>query len=213
VVGVSSANSPLCSFMENTAPRVNCGTHYRIVGPDSTYQFSGEKKAWPVYMTISNILSRTRNSLAKMPILLLVLLPGPPKFTGESARADEAQRQMNADVLRTVLAPVLPPLQQVVQEGTVMDCAHGKTRPCFPILSFWIADHAEHAALHGIGPKSCPKCEILYKELGGNPLKMYETRDYILYREKALRHEPAEVVSIAQYFQQVGVKIENNVFT
>jgi len=99
VVGVSSANSLFCSLVENAAPRVNSGTHYRIVGPDSTYQFSGDKKAWPVYVTISNILARTRNNPVKMPILLLALLPVLPKFTGESARADEAQWEMNADVL------------------------------------------------------------------------------------------------------------------
>jgi len=161
---------------------------------------------------IGNILSWMRNSPVKMPILLLALLLVPPKLTGASARADEAQHQMNADVLRTVFDLVLAPLQQVVQEGTVMDCADGKTRLCFPILSVWIADHAEHTALHGIGSKSCPKCEVPCKNLGGNPLKMYETRDYIPYREKALRHEPAEVTSIAEYFQQVGVKIGNNVF-
>jgi len=50
-------------------------------------------------VTIGNILSRMRNSPVKMPILLLALLPVPPKFTGESARADEAQWSMNADVL------------------------------------------------------------------------------------------------------------------
>jgi len=36
---------------------------------------------------------------------------------------------------------------------------------------------------------------------------MYETHDYILYREKALRQELAEVAGIAEYFEQVGVKI------
>jgi len=79
-------------------------------------------------------------------------------------------------------------------------------------LSAWIADHAEHAALHGIDSQSRPKCEVPCKEHGGNPLKMYEIRDYILYREKALRHEPVEVACIAEYFHQVGVKIGNNVF-
>jgi len=42
---------------------------------------------------------------------------------------------------------------------------------------------------------------------------MYETRDYMLYTEKALRHEPAEAAGIAEYFQQLGMKIGNNVFT
>jgi len=42
---------------------------------------------------------------------------------------------------------------------------------------------------------------------------MYETRDYMLYREKALRHEPAEAAGIAEYLQRLGVKIRNKVFT
>jgi len=161
---------------------------------------------------IGNILSRTRNGPAKMPILLLALLPVPPKFTGELARVKEAQRQTNADTLRAVFDLVLAPFQPVAQEGTVMDCADGKTRLCFPILSAWIVDHAEHAALQGIGSKSCPKCEVPCEELRGDPRRIYDTRDYMRYREQALRHEPAEAAGIAQYFQRLGVKIGNNVF-
>jgi len=47
--------------------------------------FTWEKKAWQVYMTIVNILSRTWNSPAKILILLLILCPVPPKFTNASA--------------------------------------------------------------------------------------------------------------------------------
>jgi len=115
-----------------------------------------------------------------MPILLLALLPVPPKLTDNSGRADEALRKTNADALLAVFDLVLAPLQEVVQEGTVKDCADGKTRLCFAILSAWIADHAGHAALHGIGSKSCPKCEVPSKELSGNPRKIYEARDYTL---------------------------------
>jgi len=134
------------------------------------------------------------------------------KFTGESAFTNKAHQQMNADVLWTVFDLVLTPLHQVVQEGTVQDCADSKPGHCVPILSAWIADHAEYAALHGIGSKLCLKCKVPCKELGGNPLKMHKTRDYILKREKAMRHVLAEGAGIAEYFQQVGVKIVNNVF-
>jgi len=51
-----------------------------------------------------------RNKGAKMPILPLALLPVPPKFTGESADANEAQWQTNADTLRAVCDLVLAPL-------------------------------------------------------------------------------------------------------
>ena len=92
-----------------------------------------------------------------------------------------------------------------------MDCADVKTRLCFPILWAWIADHAEHAALHGIGSKSCPKCEVPSKELGENLQQIYEARDYPLYWEKAQEQESGEA-GITEYFQQVGVKIGHNVF-
>ena len=163
-------------------------------------------------MTIGNILSRNRNSPAKMSILLLTLLPVPPKLTGDSGRADEAQKQTNADALWAVFNLVLAPSQEVVQEDMVMDCADGKTDMYLPISSAWIADHAEHAALHGIGSKSCPKCEVPSKELCGNPRKIYKSCDYTLYWKKAREQESGEA-GIAEYFQQVGVRIGHNVFT
>ena len=79
-------------------------------------------------------------------------------------------------------------------------------------MAAWITDQAEHGALHGIGSKSCPKCEVPSKELGGNPQKIYEARDYGLYWEKAWKQESGEA-GIAEYFQQVRVKIGRNLFT
>jgi len=81
-----------------------------------------------------------------------------------------------------------------------MDYTEGKTRLYFPILSAEIADHAAHAVLQAIGSKLCPKCEVPGQELGGDPQRMYETRNYILYKEKALRHELAEGAGIGEYF-------------
>ena len=83
----------------------------------------------------------------------------------------------------------------------------------FPSGQLAFADHAEHATMHGIDSKSCPKCEVPCKELGENPQKIYEACDYILYREKALEQEPGQAGGLAEYFQQVGVKIGRNVFT
>jgi len=79
-----------------------------------------------------------------MPILLVAFVPVPPKVTGESARANQAQRETNADVLQAAIDLVLAPLQQVDREGTVMHSADGKTGLCFPILSAWIVDYAKH---------------------------------------------------------------------
>jgi hypothetical protein len=67
--------------------------------------------------------------------------------------------------------------------------------------------------LHGIGSKSCPKCEVPCNKLGGNPREVYEVRDYSIYEEKARQLESAEAGSTREDFQQVGVKIGRNVFT
>jgi len=92
-----------------------------------------------------------------------------------------------------------------------MDCANGKTRRCFPILSAWIADYAEHVTLHGIGSKSCPKCDVPCNELGANPQEVYKVRDYAIYADKARQLESGEATSTGEYFRQVGVTIGWNV--
>ena len=134
--------------------------------------FSRDQKDWPVYMMMGNILSRTRSSPAKMLIVLLALLLAPPRFTDKSAGANEAQQSTNVDVLQAVFDLVLAPLQHVAREEMVKDCADGKTRLCFPILSVSIADHAEHPAMQGIGSKSCSKCEVRCEELCGAQRQM-----------------------------------------
>ena len=65
-------------------------------------------------MTIGNILSRSRNSPAKMPILLVALQPVSPELTGDSGLADVAQMLTNTDALQAVFDLVLAPLQEVV---------------------------------------------------------------------------------------------------
>ena len=89
--------------------------------------FSGDKKAWPVYVTIGNIVSKTRNSPTSMAVLLVALLPVPPKFAQQSTAADERQRQINAESLQAVFRLIFEPLQTVV-DGTLMDCSDGKVR-------------------------------------------------------------------------------------
>jgi len=132
-------------------------------------------------MTIGNILPQTRNSPVKMSVLHVALLPVPPRLSGESARADETQQQINVDSLRAVFDLVLEFLHYVSNEDMVMDSADDKTHLCFPILSAWILDQAKLVTLNGRGSKSCPKCEVPCNELGGNLREVYEVRNYAIY--------------------------------
>jgi len=96
--------------------------------------FSGDKKAWPVYIMVGNLPSGRHNSPTSMAVLLLALLPIPPKLS-KSSKADQHQRQINADSLRDVFELIFAPLQDPAHDGIPSDCADGKVWRCFPILA------------------------------------------------------------------------------
>jgi len=125
---------------------------------------SGDKKAWPVYLTLRNLPATRRNTPGPFAVVLLALLPVPHKLTKSSAA--HLQKQINADTLRGVFQLLFEPLQNAAAEGVKIECADGKVRRCFPIFSAWIADHMENVTLHGIKSDVCPKCEVLPGELG-----------------------------------------------
>jgi len=111
--------------------------------------FSGDKKACPVYITLGNPPSSQHNSPTSRADLLLALLPIPPRVS-KSSNADQHQRQINTDTLRDVFELIFAPLEDRAHDGVPIDCADGKVWRCFPILAVWIADHMENDALHGI---------------------------------------------------------------
>ena len=148
-----------------------------------------------------------------MPILLLALLPVPPKLSHESASADKIQQQMNADALQVLFDLILAVLQEIANDDAVMDCADGKMRLCFPSLSAWIADHTEPTILNGISNKSCPQCEALATELGQDPRNIYEPHNYAHYAQKMWGYEQTQDTHIADYFHQIGMKIACNIFS
>jgi len=119
-------------------------------------------------MTIGNLPSTIRNRPGSMAILLLGLLPIPPKLA-KASRADKLQRLINADTLRGVIELIFAPLNGAAREGAPIDCTDGKIRRCFPIISGWIVDHMENVTLQGIKSNACPKCEVSPEELETEP--------------------------------------------
>jgi len=155
--------------------------------------FSRDKKAWPVYITIGNLPSARPNSPGSIAVLLLALLPIPPKFS-KFSKADQCQRKINADTLQDVFELIFALLQDVAHAGIAIDCADGKVRQCFVILSAWIADHMENVVLHRLKTNACPKCEVPTHELGTNA-KSYRSRDYARYQ----RYKPENAISGSEY--------------
>ena len=176
---------------------------------------SPDKKAWPVYMTIGNLPSTIRNRPGSRAILLLGLLPIPPKLV-KSSRAEKLQTQINAKTLLGVFELIFAPLNGAAREGAPIECANGKIRRCFPIMSGWIADHMENVTLCGIKSSTCPKCEMPPEELASRA-GHHRARDYARY-ERYQRENPSldsetHDAAYAHYTNEThGIKRGQNVF-
>ena len=167
---------------------------------------SGDMKAWPVYLTHRNLPATRRNRRGSFAVLILALLPVPPKLKKSSA--DHLRRQINADTLRGVFELRFEPLHNPALEGVNIDSADGKVRRCFPILSTWIADHMENIARHGIKGNVCPKCEVLPGELGTDANSHWAC-EYARY-ERCERESASD--DSRTMFETLGIDLEKNVF-
>jgi len=70
----------------------------------------GDKKAWPVYMTIGNLSSKARMKLSLHGLLLVALLPIPVQMWEVPAKIRNAQWQHNREVIQNVLGYVMQDL-------------------------------------------------------------------------------------------------------
>ena len=139
-----------------------------ILTSDETYltNFSRDKKAWPLYLTIRNLPSTVRNKPSRLATVLLALLPVPPKIGDVTPLVAKQYAGMKADVHHRVLQAILQPLKDVGKDGINIECADFQTHRCFPILAAWLADHMEYVALYHIKADSCPVCEVKKDQLG-----------------------------------------------
>ena len=126
--------------------------------------FWGDKKAWPIYLTIRNILSSTQNKESNHATLLLALLPVPPKMLGVAPR-DARQRQVKIEILCELMEAIFAPMVALGNSRIEVECADGKVRLCFPGLVAWIADHLENVTLHGIQQNQGALCKVRPEEL------------------------------------------------
>jgi len=170
---------------------------------------SGDKKAWPVYITVGNLLSGRRNSPTSMAVLLLALWPISPKLS-KSFKADQHQKQINADTLRVVFELIFAPVPDPASDGVPIGCDDGNVRRCFPILAVWIVNYKENVVLHGIKSDVCPRCKVLAVELGTN-MNVYPVKDYAIYHYSDYQNWIGETDLAGITPDSLGIRLGHNV--
>ena len=183
--------------------------------------FSGDKKAWPINLTIGNIHSSIRNKYSYLALILHAFLPVPPKFQWNSASNDRAQRDINQQVLCDIAKIVLEPVTRFptggdINSGALWPCSDGKMRCCWPIFASWLADHIEHANLMGVKDNAGPKCQTPKDKLGSRilpPDLESHRRKSAVFQQKYREYQNAKTASHHQaikitedWFESMGAR-------
>ncbi|KAF8417171.1 hypothetical protein BGX38DRAFT_1109459 [Terfezia claveryi] len=122
--------------------------------------FSGDKKLWPIFISVGNIPSAIRNKPSSQAWILIGLLPVGPKRTKHCWTMTDFAKAGGSEIV----------------------CGDENVQRCIPIVSTWLADHMENVNIHCIKVNQCPICTASRDQLGLLPKRPYAERDHTGYK-------------------------------
>ncbi|KAL1684462.1 hypothetical protein GGG16DRAFT_68253, partial [Schizophyllum commune] len=138
-----------------------------ILASDKTQlsRFSGDKEAWPVYLTIGNISKDVRRQPSSRASILVGYLP-----VAKLECIPEKERSVRGyQLFHECMTHLVETLVDAGTTGVEMTCADGWVRRVFPILSAYIADYPEQCLVACIRENSCPRCTVAPNRRGVDP--------------------------------------------
>ncbi|KAI6098382.1 hypothetical protein EDD16DRAFT_1767608 [Pisolithus croceorrhizus] len=117
-------------------------------------QFSGDKKVWPVYLTIRNISKDVRHQVSAHATVLIGYLP------------KKSQLVTGYRLFHHSMALLLCPLANAGHKGREMICANRYICRIHPILTAYIADFPEQCLVACNKESWCPCCLVQLNKCG-----------------------------------------------
>lgn len=138
-----------------------------IIASDKTRltQFSGNKSAYPVYLTIGNLPKSLRRKPSARACVLIAYLSVDKPSDGLSKMA---LRVRNYELFHRSMATILEPLKAAGKPngpGVEMVGGDGAVRRVYPILSTYVADYPEQCLITCTKSGTCPRCRQKADEL------------------------------------------------
>ena len=156
-----------------------------IISTDKTQvtQFRN-KAAYPVYLTIGNILKAIRRKASGRAQILIAYLPT-TKLKHVTNKA--ARRRMIANLFHSCMGRILAPLVPAGLNGIIMCSGDGIRRCIHPIVAAHTADYQDPGVKNG----ECPKCDLPHDQLGSNDTLKVE-QGYKRVYIRVLKHHALE---------------------
>ncbi|KAH9914312.1 uncharacterized protein B0H18DRAFT_1125649 [Fomitopsis serialis] len=159
-----------------------------IIATDKTQltQFSGNKAAYPVYMTLGNIPRALRRKPSEHACILIGYL-SVDKVSSDGI-TQRKQRALVQQLFHASVRAILEPLVKAGKEGIDVTSGNGEVRRVHPILAAYVADYPEQCLVTCAKSGTCPKCQVPEDLLGsaqpGTPRTSLWTLDVLRKAEE-----------------------------
>jgi hypothetical protein len=118
-----------------------------ILGSDKTHltRLAGDKKAWPVYLSIGNIAAKVRNTPSKNAWMIIAYLPVVDFVEGvdNSTRNSTLINRLFHECMEYLTKPLIGP----GNHGIKWSDSFGDMRSCYPFIAAYLGDHPEQALI------------------------------------------------------------------